>query len=110
MDNKNEKKRTNRGLILVLAVLCMMVLCVTGSVLAKYAADVEAGKFQINITDNAPFSYTVQYMDGENELHVQQERDTKKSHVCTIIDTIPQKNGYAFLGWSANKNAETGRL
>lgn len=107
MDNKNEKKRTNRGLILVLAVLCMMVLCVAGSVLAKYAADVEAGKFQINITDNAPFSYTVQYMDGENELHVQQERDTKKSHVCTIIDTIPQKNGYAFLGWSANKNAET---
>ena len=107
MDNKNKKKRTNRGLILVLAVLCMMVLCVAGSVLAKYAADVEAGKFQINITDNAPFSYTVQYMDGENELHVQQERDTKKSHVCTIIDTIPQKNGYAFLGWSANKNAET---
>ena len=107
MDNKNEKKRTNRGLILVLAVLCMTVLCVAGSVLAKYAADVEAGKFQINIADNAPYSYTVQYMDGENELHVQQERDTKKSHVCTIIDTIPQKNGYAFLGWSANKNAET---
>ncbi len=107
MDNKNGKKRTNRGLILVLAVLCMMVLCMAGSVLAKYAADVEAGKFQINLTDNAPFSYTVQYMDGENELHVQQERDTKKSHVCTIIDTIPQKNGYAFLGWSANKNAET---
>ena len=103
MDKDMRNKKTRKSLALF-AALCIAAVCMAGPSLAKYVAEVATAAFQISANQEgiAPHYY-IYYMNGD-EL-VETGKGLLGQEEAVVTDTVPEKEGYQFLGWAEDPAA-----
>ena len=102
MYNKKENNNRKRGKLgVIIVTLSLILACMAGWVIAKYAADIETDVFHIysSLTPH----YYIHYMDGDETLLI--DKGSMPERIISITKFVPEKEGASFLGWSQTSGA-----
>ena len=82
------------------------IYCYSGTAGAKYAID---NGFDYELLDDEPTTYTVTY-NANGGAGAPSAQTKTEGTALTLSATAPTREGYKFLGWSADKNATSAQF